>query len=121
MISKEKKKYFTELLTQNLLELLAQANKIALGSAELKDRATDPLDIASLESNAGISFRITERQARLISKVNHALEKLEKGGFGICEECGGEISEKRLLARPVATMCIDCKREQEIMERRKGL
>ena len=121
MLTPEKKEYFRELLSQNLRDLLDRTNKTVSGSSEIKDRATDPLDIASDESDAGVLFRITERQAALISKVKHALEKLNAGEFGICEECGEDISEDRLMARPVATLCIECKREQEIMERRGGL
>ncbi|SPD72960.1 RNA polymerase-binding protein DksA [uncultured Desulfobacterium sp.] len=121
MINKEKEEYFKKLLTRNLLELFGQANKIILSSAEFEDRAADFLDIASLESNVAVFYRITERQARLISKVKRTLEKIETGEFGICEECGDEISEQRLMVRPVADLCIDCKRAKEVMERHKGL
>ena len=54
---------------------------------------------------------------RLIEKIKYSLEKLRIGEFGICEECGEEISEERLMARPVAFLCIDCKRAEEKAKR----
>jgi DnaK suppressor protein len=49
------------------------------------------------------------------------LERLEEGTFGICESCGEDISEERLKARPVTTLCIDCKKKQENDEKLRGL
>jgi DnaK suppressor protein len=57
----------------------------------------------------------------LITKITEALERIEEGTFGICERCGEPISEKRLEARPVTTLCIKCKQEQEDLEKRGGI
>ena len=57
----------------------------------------------------------------VIKKINRALERLNNGDFGVCEECGREISEERLKARPMAVLSIRCKRKQEIGEKIKGL
>jgi DnaK suppressor protein len=54
----------------------------------------------------------------LIFKIQEALQRLEAGEFGICEECGEKIGIERLKARPVTTLCIDCKANQEIAERK---
>ncbi|MBL6977374.1 MAG: TraR/DksA C4-type zinc finger protein [Desulfobacteraceae bacterium] len=56
-----------------------------------------------------------------MKKINRALEKLNNGDFGVCEECGRKISEERLKARPMAVLCIRCKRKQEAIEKIKGL
>ncbi|MHB8781126.1 MAG: TraR/DksA family transcriptional regulator [Candidatus Geothermincolia bacterium] len=53
----------------------------------------------------------------LLAKVNLALEKLEKGTYGICENCGQKIMDARLKALPYATLCIDCKQKEEKMPR----
>ncbi len=66
-------------------------------------------------------LRIRERERVLIRKIEHALNKLEDGTFRICEECDEEISEGRLKARPVATLCINCKEQQENQEETRGL
>jgi DnaK suppressor protein len=117
MFTIDREEYFKELLMKNLQELLGKANIDFMGFSELEDRHFDFCDLALVESNAQVSLHITERQSRLIKKIKYTLEKLMKGEFGICEECGEEISEERLMARPVASLCIDCKRAEEKAER----
>ncbi len=78
---------------------------------------TDPSDRASLETDRSHSLRLRDRDRKLISKIQEALERIEAGTFGTCEACGGAISPARLRARPVTTLCIDCKREAERLER----
>lgn len=77
----------------------------------------DPNDRASLETDRSHALRLRDRDRRLIGKIRDALERIESGTFGICESCGGRISPARLRARPVTTLCIDCKREAERFER----
>ena len=113
----DRKEYFKELLMQNLQEYLVKANNAFSEFSAFDDRHSDFCDLASFESNVNISYHITERQSRLMKKIQHSLEKLENGEFGICEECGEEISEERLIARPVASLCINCKRAEEKAER----
>jgi DnaK suppressor protein len=67
-----------------------------------------------------MEFRIRDRERRLIVKIREALERIEKGTYGICGECGEKIPAQRLMARPVTTICIDCKTLQEEDERRLG-
>ena len=57
----------------------------------------------------------------VIKKINRALERLNNGDFGVCEECGREISEERLMARPMAVLCIRCKRKEEAVGKIRGL
>jgi DnaK suppressor protein len=66
-------------------------------------------------------LRIRDRERKLIGKIKEALERIEQGTYGICEDCGEEISTERLKARPVTTLCIDCKKTQETEEKVKGL
>ena len=73
----------------------------------------DPTDRASLESDRNFLLRIKDRERKLITKVKEALERIDNGTYGICESCGKPISEKRLMARPVTTECIECKTEEE--------
>ncbi len=74
-----------------------------------------------MEADTNFSLRLREREGKLIRKIKTALEKLEEGDFGICEECGEEISEERLKVRPMAALCIKCKKKQEAIEKIKGL
>jgi DnaK suppressor protein len=80
----------------------------------------DPTDRAALETDRNFTLRIRDRERKLITKIREAIERLEAGTYGYCEICGGEISEKRLIARPVTTMCIACKSRQEALERSRG-
>ncbi len=77
----------------------------------------DPNDRATVESDRNWSLRLRDRDRKLISKIQRALERLEEGTFGTCEKCGRPISPARLRARPVTTLCIDCKTEAERLER----
>jgi DnaK suppressor protein len=86
-----------------------------------KENLPDPADRATLESDRNFTLRIRDRERQLIGKIKDALERIEDGTYGICESCEEEISEKRLKARPVTTLCIDCKKKQEDEERLKGL
>jgi DnaK suppressor protein len=56
-----------------------------------------------------------------VSKIEEAIARIEDGSYGICEDCGEEIGIKRLEARPVTMLCIDCKTVQETREKSKGL
>ena len=58
----------------------------------------------------------TDRERKLVEKIDAALARIEDGTFGECEECGELISVGRLRARPVTTLCIECKAEQEAAE-----
>ena len=78
----------------------------------------DSVDLASLEINQASMQKIGKRETYLLKKIDLALKKIEEGEFGICENCGEEIGIPRLMARPVAQLCIDCKTEQENIERR---
>ena len=121
MLTQDNTEYFKGLLFQRMDELFAGANKAANDLDGLSDRYPDFVDRASIETDTSFSFHLKERESRLMKKINRALEKLEDGDFGICEECGRRISEERLKARPMAVLCIKCKRMQEAIEKIKGL
>ena len=116
-MEKEKIEYFKDLLTKKLEGLLAEAFKTIEDMSDEEETFPDPTDRASLESDRNFLLRIRDRERKLIIKINEALERIENGTFGICEVCGEEISEERLRARPVTTLCIDCKTEAEEKEK----
>ena len=102
-------------------ELFAGANKAVNDFDGLRDMCRDFTDQASVETDAASSFHLKERESRLMKKISRALDKLNRGDFGVCEECGREILEERLTARPMAALCIKCKRMEETMEKSRGL
>ncbi len=62
-------------------------------------------------------LKLKGRERKLLKKIDDAIEKIDNGTYGICETCGEEINIRRLEARPVTTMCIECKTEQEEEEK----
>jgi DnaK suppressor protein len=106
--------------------LLEEKRKISRHLEDLSDSAEseleigsgDSVDIASLEISQASLQKIGKREAYLLKKIELALKKIEDGTFGECESCGEAIGVARLMARPVAQLCIDCKTEQENVERR---
>jgi DnaK suppressor protein len=112
---------FKQLLEEQRAQLLGNAKKALSGDIHLDpDDFPDEIDTASSEVGLAFIGRLRERERGLLNKINSALEKIEQGTFGECEQCGEEIGMKRLEARPVAELCIDCKAEQEKLERRMG-
>jgi len=109
--------YFRKLLNQRIAELRLEAGKTVENMDE-EGNFPDPTDRASMESNRNSILRMRDRERRLIFKIEEALQRLETGEYGICEECGEDIAIDRLKARPVTTLCIDCKSSQEIAEQK---
>ena len=119
-MEKEKLEYFRNILLQRLQALVSEAGKTVDDLNKAKVRFPDPTDGATAEFDRDFLLRIRDRERKLIKKVQEALERIDNGTYGICESCGGKISEKRLKARPVTTLCIKCKTKQEEEEKRLG-
>lgn len=117
-MKKKRRQYFESLLNEQLKELMEEATKTVNDMTITEGEFPDPTDRASWESDRNFLLRIRERERKLITKIREALERIEEGTFGICELCGEEISEQRLEVRPVTTLCIKCKQEQEDLEKR---
>ena len=80
----------------------------------------DPLDRAAQEEGFNLELRTRDRERKLIKKIEEALDWINEGVYGYCEDCGAEIGVRRLEARPTAAKCIDCKTFSEIRERQRG-
>jgi DnaK suppressor protein len=109
--------YFRNLLNQRIQELRSEAGK-TVDDMDEDENFPDPSDRASMESSRNSVLRIRDRERKLIFKIEDALKRLEDGEYGICEECGEGIGIERLKARPVTTLCIECKSSQETAERK---
>jgi DnaK suppressor protein len=107
------------ILDEQLRELLSQSRDAVNQLVEVRDTDADPLDLAVTESNRDFTLRMAERERKLLTKIRHALERMNNGEYGVCESCGSPITFGRLMARPVATLCIDCKTEAEQVEPKK--
>ena len=109
---------FRQLLIDDKKKLLEKAAHTIENEIELsKDDMADEVDLASALADQNLSLRLRGRERSLMDKIDLALERIEDGEFGECVVCGEDIALKRLRARPVTTMCIACKEEQERRER----
>ncbi|MBW2558915.1 MAG: RNA polymerase-binding protein DksA [Deltaproteobacteria bacterium] len=112
--------YFKDLFTQRMEGLMGGAGKTVSEMTEGSESFPDVTDRASQESDRNFELRIRDRERKLVEKIKAALQRIDNGTFGICEVCGKKISQKRLMARPVTTLCITCKTQQEKHEKQRG-
>lgn len=119
-MDKETQAKFKEILLTRLDELYVEAERTVAGMTDTEETFPDPTDRATLESDRNFMLRIRDRERKLILKIREALQRIEDGSFGLCETCGDDIGIERLNARPVTTLCIDCKRKQEANEKARG-
>jgi DnaK suppressor protein len=110
---------FKHLLTDRRKELLSDAERTVSRMTTGKENFPEPADRAALESDRNATLRIRDRERKLLNKIEEALERIDDGSYGICEACGERITVERLRARPVTTLCIDCKSDQEEKEKRQ--
>jgi DnaK suppressor protein len=117
-MEKKKLDYFKNILIEEMKVLQGEAGKTVTEMTTEALSFPDPTDRATQESDRNFELRIRDRERKLINKIKDALDRIESNEFGICDDCGEEIGEARLKARPVTTQCIDCKMVAEEKERR---
>jgi len=121
-MNKVKLNHYKKILDLKLTELMAGAEKTVSGMNRAdEEHFADPGDRALRETDRNFTLRVKDRERKLVAKIKEAIEKIEDGTYGECEECGEPISEKRLEARPVTSSCIECKTEEEETEKQRGL
>ncbi|MFT5698195.1 MAG: DnaK suppressor protein [Desulforhopalus sp.] len=113
--------FFRNELELKKREIVDEAGKTMNEMTDQTSNVPDPNDRATIESGRSFELRIRGRERKLLSKIDEALARIDEGTFGICDSCDEEIGMKRLEARPVTTLCIDCKTAQETQEKAKGL
>jgi len=103
--------------------LIAQKKALLVGALEALNELPgqtvfpDLGDQATAEIERNFMLRLKGRERKLLKKIDEAIERINQKTFGICDKCGLDINIKRLEARPVTTMCIDCKTLQEEEEK----
>lgn len=114
-------KRFKKMLEDSKASLLESAKRTLMEESNFDtDDLPDEIDLASSEYAQSMVFRLRDREKFLLQKIDRALQRVEDGSFGICERCEEDISPKRLEARPVTSLCIRCKEEQEKKEKSYG-
>lgn len=109
--------YFRQKLLEWKKELLIQSSGTLDDLRQGGLNQPDDIDRASLETDKSLDLRTKDRARKLIMKIEEALERIEDGSYGYCEETGEEIGIERLMARPIATLCVEAQERHERMEK----
>lgn len=120
-MSQRQRSYFREILVNWRQQLLEEGGRTVHHLQDEDLNYPDPLDRATREEEYNLELRARDRERKFIKKINEALDRLDTGDYGFCDDCGAEIGIGRLQARPTATQCIDCKTVDEIREKQTGL
>jgi DnaK suppressor protein len=116
-MNERQKEYFREKLLIWKEDILREARETLQHLQDENSNHPDLADRASSETDRAIELRARDRQRKLISKIEEALQRLEDGTYGYCEETGEPISLKRLEARPIATLSVEAQERHERRER----
>ena len=116
-MSKKQITHFRKILEAWKLELIDHVDGTVHNMQEEAGNLADPNDRATQESEFGLELRTRDRERKLFVKIKKALNRIEEGTYGYCEETGEEIGLKRLEARPVATLCLEAQERRELAER----
>jgi DnaK suppressor protein len=110
-----------KILIQQLRDLVGRSD-CSLDELNVADNnISDLLDRASQISEREFSHHLCSREKLHMRKIERSLQDIEEGVYGLCEQCGEDISLKRLKARPTARYCIDCKTQLEKTEKLTGI
>jgi len=109
--------YFRQKLERWREKLLVESNETLQHLQEDSPQEPDIADRASLETDRALELRTRDRERKLITKINEALERIENKSYGFCEETSEPISLRRLEARPIATLSIEAQERHERMEK----
>jgi DnaK suppressor protein len=116
-MSAEQLDHFEAILESWKRELMNHVDETVHHMQDEAANFPDPNDRATQESEFGLELRTRDRERKLLRKINAALNRIEEGTYGYCEETGEEIGLKRLEARPVATLCLEAQERREMAER----
>ena len=114
-------KRYKSMLHHRIEEILKANGRSLFPTENLNGLLPDVHDLASFESERLYEYALMDRERRSVVELISALKRIDEGVYGICEDCGKPISEKRLLAAPAATQCIECKAESEKREWELGV
>jgi DnaK suppressor protein len=112
--------FFRDMLNAMLEEILQKGQATIDDMTETVEVYADPADRATAESDRAFTLRLRDRERKLIKKITQAIQRIDDGEFGVCVDCGDDIGIARLKARPMTTLCINCKSKQEEDEMVRG-
>jgi DnaK suppressor protein len=118
-VEPERLEMFRKILKDRLAALEAAFHSRLGELVDQRDALADTTDIASEESDRDMTLRMQDHERKVVDEIRAALKRIQEGEYGVCEACGDEVGERRLMARPTARHCIDCMTEIEATQRRE--
>jgi DnaK suppressor protein len=115
-MNEKQREFFKAKLNLWRREILEEC-KETISSMQSKDVASDEIDVACNEINYALELRTRDRERKLLNKIDQALQRLDEGTYGYCEETGDPISLRRLIARPIATFSVEAQEKHERREK----
>ena len=109
--------YFRHKLNEWKHELLRESAETIHNMQEQTGNEPDINDRASTETNRAMELRTRDRERKLLNKIEEALRRIDDGSYGYCEDTGEMIGLTRLMARPIATLCLEAQERHEKSER----
>lgn len=116
-MGEKQREYFRRKLLQWRSDLLRESGETLMHLQEGGLQEPDLADRASAEAECSLELRTRDRARKLIAKIDAAMERIELGTYGFCEETGEPIGLRRLEARPIATLSLEAQERHERMER----
>jgi RNA polymerase-binding transcription factor len=109
--------HFRHILLAWKRELMEEVDRTMHHMKDDASNPPDPNDRATQETEFGLELRTRDRERKLLKKIDSALNRIDDGSYGYCEETGDEIGLRRLEARPVATLCVEAQERRELAEK----
>jgi len=116
-MNKKKLKEYKNLFLQKRKEIIEKSLR---SEEDTPDMDGDEIDEIQGKILLDIVNSLSQRDTAMLNKIEAALKRIEDGSFGVCEECGCDITESRLKARPEASLCIDCAENMENLKKQFG-
>ena len=116
-MSSKQVSHFKLILLEWKKQLMKEADKTVQHMQQDSSKLSDPNDAATQEEEFRLELRTRDRERKLINKIDQALQRVDDGTYGFCEETGEPIGIKRLEARPIATLCIEAQERHERLEK----
>ncbi len=112
-MNKDKEMRIRSALVERLCELRSQAYRTLSGMKSETGSIADFIDNASVEANRRIELAIRTREMETIMNIQKTIDRIDRGCFGLCDACGGPISERRLMVKPETVYCRKCQEKKE--------
>ena len=120
MLNIERTQHFKQVILEKWEGLYSGINTVMDDKIIQLETFPDPVDRATSETARTFSILLMDRKYETIRQIRSTIERMDNGTYGICEECGEEITEGRLEIMPETTLCLQCKKEQEFVSRLVG-